>query len=779
MDGRKLHVSVSGHPVFDSAGSFAGYRGVSRDVTERVHAEQLQILEHTVARCIAGADTAEPGIAAVIRAVCESEGWECGDYWHWEENAGSLRMAAFWSIPDRAIEQFAEHSRSLTFAPGVGMIGKAWQSGQPTWYADTGSDTVHPRAKIAREAGIRGVFIVPVTAAGKVLGVMVFMSRQVRVPDERLMAAARAIGGQIGQFLQRTQAEGVLRESEERFRSLTALSSDWYWEQDDQYRFIASSGNATQDRPVTSQQAHGKARWEMGYDNMTGADWAAHRVTLDARLPFQDLELTRTDEAGNTIYVSTSGQPVFGDDGKFKGYRGVGKDITKRKRAENLLHRFRAALDVSADIIVLVDPAAMRYVDVNDVACKALGYSREELLAMGPKDIFYADHEDIAGVYDRLLAGDLRLTTVRGAYRCKDGSRLPVEASRRAVPSADGNVIVSIARDITERLASEETMRRFRAAMDLSADAIMLTDRASMRYIDVNDTACRMLGYSREELLEMGPQDLLPISRADLERGYDELLAGGGGTSSTESTNRRKDGSLVPVEVFRRAILSDAGYTVVATVRDISERMRRDEELRTSNERFQLAVRATNDVIWEYDALTDQSWWNENSLKTFGYNPGLMDAGGASWEERLHPEDRERVVSDMRETIHSGADVWQNEYRFRRADGSYVHLFDRASIIRDAQGKAVRMIGAKSDVTARKQAEETIRNQALQQRLIAEFGQQALGAADLDQVINNAVELVAVTLNVDYCEVLELEAGGQVMRLKAAPAPPAAPRYPP
>src|SRR2546430_13484333 len=123
-----------------------------------------------------------------------------------------------------------------------------------------------------------------------------------------------------------------------------------------------------------------------------------------------------------------------------------------------------------------------------------------------------------------MLRGTVSAPKVKGQYRRKDGSLLPVEAYPRAVRSGQGHVIVSIARDVSERLASEETLRRFRVAMDNSADMIVLIDRTTMRFVDVNETACRLLGYSREELLEMGPHDVLPTSREDLERAYDEFI---------------------------------------------------------------------------------------------------------------------------------------------------------------------------------------------------------------------------------------------------------------
>jgi PAS domain S-box-containing protein len=138
---------------------------------------------------------------------------------------------------------------------------------------------------------------------------------------------------------------------------------------------------------------------------------------------------------------------------------GIAQDVTEEMRKDLELRQFRAAVDASAVLVTLIDPARMRYVDINDAACAVLGYSREELLAMGPADVFSVPGADLARSYERLLFGDRAVSSVEGTYRRKDGSTFPVEAVRRVVPSATGDIIVAIARDITTRRLAEEGAR--------------------------------------------------------------------------------------------------------------------------------------------------------------------------------------------------------------------------------------------------------------------------------------------------------------------------------
>src|SRR2546427_5343881 len=182
-----------------------------------------------------------------------------------------------------------------------------------------------------------------------------------------------------------------------------------------------------------------------------------------------------------------------------------------------------------------------------------------------------------------MISGELMAPTVKGQYRRKDGSQLPVEAYPRAVRSREGHVIASIARDVSERLASEESLRRFRVAMDNSADMIVLIDRTTMRFVDVNETACRLLGYSREELLRMGPQDVLPVSREDLEQSYDELIANPAEADALARGMKShyvcKDQSLLPFESTRHVLHSGDTTLIAAISRDIRARLAIEEKV--------------------------------------------------------------------------------------------------------------------------------------------------------------------------------------------------------
>ena len=134
-------------------------------------------------------------------------------------------------------------------------------------------------------------------------------------------------------------SQAVLLESEARFRALTELSSDWYWEQNEDYSFVRLDGLAGQTGELFSVSVLGKALSDLGALNKTPAQWAAHVKILKAHLPFKDMELELLDAQGQKVWVSFSGTPFLNDQGHFKGYRGVGRDISGRKQAEAKIER--------------------------------------------------------------------------------------------------------------------------------------------------------------------------------------------------------------------------------------------------------------------------------------------------------------------------------------------------------------------------------------------------------------------------------------------------------
>ncbi|HYN11207.1 MAG TPA: diguanylate cyclase, partial [Burkholderiales bacterium] len=316
--GRTAWISVSGEPLFDGTGSFRGYRGVGRDITAQKRVEELLRLEHAVARSLAQAATVSEGLQGALRAICEVEGWDYGRCFRVDPASLAVSFEEGWSAREPAIGQFLQRSRML------------WQAGKPVWSTDLPRT---PGAPGRPGDGGYATFAFPAVAQGKTIAMLAFSGHSAREPDQSLLDATPAIGSLFAQFLRRMEAEDSLRESEARFRSLTHMSSDFFWETDAQHRISSIVHGPSYAAAQVGRGAIGQTPWGIPSARPDQAGWAAHKATLDNQLPFRDFEFARTMPDGGTRYFMVSGQPQFSKDGGFLGYRGVGRDVTEIARA--------------------------------------------------------------------------------------------------------------------------------------------------------------------------------------------------------------------------------------------------------------------------------------------------------------------------------------------------------------------------------------------------------------------------------------------------------------
>ncbi|HUQ05973.1 MAG TPA: PAS domain-containing protein [Kofleriaceae bacterium] len=200
---------------------------------------------------------------------------------------------------------------------------------------------------------------------------------------------------------------------------------------------------------------------------------------------------------------------------------------------------------------------------------------------------------------------------------------------------------------------------------------------------------------------------------------------------------------------------------LVGVAQDITERKRDAEERATLDERYRIVSQATNEGLWDWDMTTDRAWWSEAYYSVFGYDRAAMPSF-AAWLERVHPEDRDAMVGTLKGLLSSGADHWEGEYRLLRPDGAVVDVFQRAFVLFDERGKAVRLVGTLRDITARRRLEDQLRHA---QKMDA-IGRLAGGVAhDFNNIVQTAMLELALLQQVPGVPVAAL---GHVRELRAA-----------
>jgi len=176
----------------------------------------------------------------------------------------------------------------------------------------------------------------------------------------------------------------------------------------------------------------------------------------------------------------------------------------------------------------------------------------------------------------------------------------------------------------------------------------------------------------------------------------------------------RGDGTDGFIRMSSAPVLDDTGKVVaaVAIVVDVTDQRQAERAIRITDERFRFVARATTDVIWDWDLRTNALVWNDAVETVFGHKQNEIYPEIKWWRDHLHPDDRERILAGIQGILDHGGTSWSDQYRYRRADDSYVSVMDRGYIARDSAGAAVRMIGAMTDVTERSRSEAAIRFQA-------------------------------------------------------------------
>jgi len=310
----------------------------------------------------------------------------------------------------------------------------------------------------------------------------------------------------------------ALRDSEERFRTLVQFSFDVYWETDAQHRFIRQEfADTLAEQPFSEL---GKRRWEVPYVEPDEEGWRRHREMLDAHLPFRDFELARPTPEGGKRYVSVSGLPVFDQTGQFIGYRGVGRHITERKRSEEALReseaRFRTFVDHATDSFVLHDEQG-DVLDVNRNACESLGYSRDELIGKTAL-LFDLDMDAMSWQRRREQLKASGVATLESRYRRKDGTVFPVEVRMREFWQGSRRLLISLARDITERKQAADTIREIQAELAHANRAAAMGQVAASIAHEVSQPIMAMLLNAEAALswLDSRPPDV-PAVRRTLE----------------------------------------------------------------------------------------------------------------------------------------------------------------------------------------------------------------------------------------------------------------------
>ncbi len=409
-------------------------------------------------------------------------------------------------------------------------------------------------------------------------------------------------------------------------------------------------------------------------------------------------------------------------------------DITERKQAEEELRLRAQMLDGATDSIFVHD-LDDNFIYVNEAACRAHGYSREELMRMSIPQVIAP--EQLSGLPSiRQEMEEKGKLVFESAHICKDGSIMPVEVHSRIIESGGRKVFLDVIHDITERKRAEEELKLRAQILDSATDSIFVHD-GDDNFIYVNEAACRAHGYSREEFMKMKlPQLVAPERARPLALDRQELLEKG--HIVTESTHLRKDGSIMPVEVHARTIELSWGKLFLNVVRDITERKRAEAALRESQEFSSNLLENSPDPIFVVNPDTSIKYVNPAFEKLTGF--ALDEIIGRKAPYPWWPEEqRKEIAASFKDAIVSGGNR-DEQVRRRKSGERFWVAINSAPIMHE--GKLSYFLVSWLDVTERKRAEEErieLEQKAHLASRLASVGEMASGIA---HEINNPMTAV-------------------------------------
>lgn len=388
----------------------------------------------------------------------------------------------------------------------------------------------------------------------------------------------------------------------------------------------------------------------------------------------------------------------------------------ERKKVENQLieseKKYKNLFNHSPLPKFVLDLNSLDFLSVNQAATQLYGYSSEEFAKMNVRDLWVKEeHQKIEEEWKSQIKDWFHIAL---KHRKKNGEVISVEITSNPIEFDGKPARVSLINDVTAQLQAERALQhseqRFKALVQDGSELVMIMDyKGNLSYASPASQA--ILGVEIEVLLRnnffylIHEEDIDEVKGAIARLNHQKRIQIPSYRIKTANNEWRW------IETIVTNLFDDPAVKgIVANSRDITEFVNQERELIESLKRYNVVAKATSDTITDYDVANDRMEYNEGIQNMFGYSPAQIGREGSWWDDKVHPEDKERVREKTRDVYKNKQNQLQIEYRFRCADGTYKYILDRSYLLKDEEGNPLRMIGSMQDISNLKNYIRTIEN---------------------------------------------------------------------
>lgn len=539
----------------------------------------------------------------------------------------------------------------------------------------------------------------------------------------------KAVNEQLAEEInERKQAQETLRQSQEYFRTVADFTYDWEYWIDPAGKFIYVSPSCErltgypakaflEDSNLLTDLIH-PADKALFVDHLVAAQWTARFTPFDFRI------ITRE---GKTRWMSHACQAVYSSEGRLLGRRASNRDVTERRQVEAAFReseiRYRKLFDGSPEAIFLADLQTGQIIDANLAAMKMLQKSKDQIIGLNQQDLHPPEDRNYS--YEKFQSPDLlsdgSIVPIEHRVLRADGTTIPVEIWAQKINMGDRNIIQGIFHDLTYIRQAESALREQKRFIENIAEAtpnlLYVYNIAENRNTYANQKLHEMLGYTVEEVQEMGGQFLPTIIHPDDWATTPHYLAKLEDSQPGEVVEREyrvqhKQGHwrwFLGHEVVFTRNSEGKMVEILGSVQDITGRKAIEEALRQSEARYRAIYEYAPLGISQVDLAGCFIDLNPTFLRMLGYSP--RELIGQQWTKITHPDDLSLNLILYEELLAGQRDSYHLVKRFIRRDGCPLWVSAAVTGGRNETGKLDFVVGIIEDISERRQAEEALRRE--------------------------------------------------------------------